>query len=98
MVRVCYVLSAQAVRDLQAIADYGYANFGAAKAREYGEALEQRFAQLAESPTMGVQANEIANDLRRSKHGSHWIFYVAQADGIFVARVLHERMDFVRHL
>ena len=98
MVRVCYVLSAQAVLDLQAIADYGYTNFGAAKAREYGEALEQRFAQLAESPTMGVQANEIANGLRRSKHGSHWIFYVAQADGIFVARVLHERMDFVRHL
>ena len=47
---------------------------------------------------MGMQANEIANGLRRSKHGSHWIFYVAQADGIFVARVLHERMDFVRHL
>ena len=25
-------------------------------------------------------------------------FYLEQADGIFVARVLHERMDFVRHL
>ena len=93
-----YVLSIQAVLDLQAIADYGYATFGVAKAREYGEALEHRFEQLAESPAMGVQADEIANGLRRFKQGSHWIFYVEQADGIFVARVLHERMDFVRHL
>lgn len=93
-----YVFSQRAVDDLSAIADYGYANFGVEQCREYGQGLEKCLAQLSSSPLLGVGAERLATGLRRYKFGSHWIFYLERTGGIRVVRVLHESMNFVRHL
>jgi len=93
-----YVLSQRAADDLSAIAEYGFANFGVKQSREYGQGLEECLAQLAGSPSLGVGAESLAASLRRYKFGSHWIFYIDRTGGIRVVRVLHESMDFVRHL
>lgn len=93
-----YFLSERAARDIEKIADYGFTNFGVAKSREYGQGLEDCLSNLAESPLMGLGADEPADGLRRYMCGSHWIFYVQRIDGIYVVRVLQKNMDFVRHL
>ena len=93
-----YILSERAARDIDEIADYGFTNFGVAKSRGYGQSLEDCLNNLAESPLMGLGADELADGLRRYMYGSHWIFYVQRIDGIDVVRVLQKNMDFVRHL
>lgn len=93
-----YRLSRQAVADLSGIADYGVENYGLAKAREYGRGLEECFQFLADTPALGLSADELVLGLRRYKYQSHWIFYLAHDDGVTIVRVLHERMDFVKHL
>jgi len=92
------VLSRRAAQDIQEIADYGFANFGIAKSREYGQGLEKCIKHLAESPSIGVVAGELAVGLRRYKYESHWIFYVEQNREILVVRILQKNMDFMRHL
>jgi len=93
-----YVLSPRAALDFQEIADYGFANFGIAKSRKYGQGLEKCIKHLAESPSIGLAADELADGLRRYKYESHWIFYLEQSREILVVRVLQKNMDFVRHL
>lgn len=73
---VDYVLSERAARDLEEIADYGFANFGIAKSRAYGHGLEVCLTQLAKSPLIGLGADELADGLRRYRYVSHWIFYL----------------------
>jgi toxin ParE1/3/4 len=93
-----YILSKRADLDISEIADYGTTNFGVAKSREYGTGLEVCLTQLAESPLMGLGADELADSLRRYLYRSHWVFYVQRTGGIRVVRVLQKNMDFVRHL
>ncbi len=93
-----YVLSDRAAQDVQDIADYGFANFGVAKTREYGVGLEECFGHLASTPAIGLAADELSAGVRRFKYESHWVFYVEERDGIRVVRVLQKNMDFVRHL
>jgi len=93
-----HVLSQRAADDLSAIADCGFANFGVKQCREYGQGLEKCLVQLASSSLPGVGAESLAAGLRRYQFGSHWIFYLERTGGIRVVRVLHESMDFVRHL
>jgi len=93
-----YVLSHRAAHDVQEIADYGFEQFGIAKAREYGDGLEKCFGHLATSPAIGLAADELSAGLRRYKYESHWVFYLEEGSGIRVVRVLQKNMDFVRHL
>lgn len=46
---------------------------------------------------MGREIN-IIEDVRRYDHGQHAIFYQMQNDGIFIARILHQQMDPLKHL
>ena len=92
-----YHLGPKAVADVRGIADYGFENFGLAKAREYGRGLGDCLRFLADTPTIGLSADELVVGLRRYKNQSLWIFYLADDDGITVIRVLHKRMDFVKH-
>ena len=52
---------------------------------------------LAAEPARGRDASELAPNLRRSAYESHIIFYVPEATGVLIVRVLHQRMDFARH-
>lgn len=93
-----YVLSGRAAEDIDDIADYGFSNFGVAKACEYGRGLEKCFENLADAPAIGLGADELAQGLRRYKYESHWVFYIEKSDGILVIRVLHQNMNFDQHI
>ena len=91
-------LSSHAEADLAEIADYTIETFGIEQARRYRDDLEACFGNLAENPLLGRGAERLSSGLRRFEHRSHAVFYTQEEDGILIARILHTRMDALRHL
>jgi toxin ParE1/3/4 len=87
-------IAAAAGRDLGSIYDYTIQRWGAAQADRYAAALEAAISGLADRAGTGAQRG----GYRRVRCGSHFIFYRRIGKRIRVERVLHERMDFPRHL
>jgi len=93
-----YRLSSRAESDLAEIADYTIERFGIEQARRYRDELESCIQTLAANPMIGRSADELGSKLRRYEHQSHIVFYLPSDQGVFVVRVLHQRMDYARHL
>ena len=92
-----YRLSLSADADISEIADYTIKTFGIELAHRYRDGLERTFQLLAKYPKRGRNAAQFAPGLRRWEYESHVIFYVPDEQGVLIARVLHNRMDFERH-
>ena len=92
-----YRLSLSADADIAEIADYTIKTFGIEQAHRYRDGLERTFQMLAKYPKRGRNAAQFAPGLRRWEYDSHVIFYVPDEQGVLIARVLHNRMDFERH-
>lgn len=93
-----YSLSSKAAADLDGIYEYTILNFGLEQARVYLLGLHERFEMLAEQPTHGRKADELAPGLRQLGYQSHIVFYMPKDNGIRIVRVLHQSMDVKRHL
>lgn len=91
-------LSQLAAADIATIADYTIKNFGIVQARRYRDGLVAACQVLADHPHRGRSADELAPKLRRWHYESHVIFYLPSENGALIVRVLHQRMDFERHL
>jgi len=66
--------------------------WGSAQTRRYSQGLKDTFQLLADNPSLGRTCDSIHRGLRRFEHGKHVVFYVCQADGVLIARVLHQQM------
>ena len=53
---------------------------------------------LAEFPDLGRDASDIQAGYRKIETASHSVFYRKTEDGVLIVRVLHQHMDFGRHL
>ncbi len=93
-----FVLSPRAETDLDEIWDYTEDRWGLDQAETYTRALWQRMEAVAAKPAMGQDCSDIRAGYFKIPCGSHVLFYRLTADGIDVVRILHERMDFVRHI
>ena len=91
-------LSKRAEADLSEIADYTIETFGIDQARRYVAGLDTCFKALADNSLDGRCADEIAPGLRRYRNESHFVFYIPDDEGVFIVRLLHQSMDFQRHL
>ncbi|MER2250911.1 type II toxin-antitoxin system RelE/ParE family toxin [Methylorubrum podarium] len=92
-------LSPRARADLGRIWDDSAERWGRDQADRYVRLLAEGFARLAEGTARGRTADEIRAGYRRLSVGSHILFYRTGADGVIeVIRILHQRMDFKRHL
>lgn len=91
-------LTNRAVADLSDIADFTIQSFGIEQARFYRDGLNNCFEILAENPQLGRSAAELAPNLKRFEYQSHVVFYVPKNTGILIVRILHQRMDFMRHI
>lgn len=49
-------------------------------------------------PSLGRECAEVRPGYRKYPSGSHALFYRLTDDGIDVVRILHERMDYERHI
>ena len=94
-----YELSKAAVRDLDDILDYTLNKHDPARAETYFAGLKAKFELLADRPLLSRERNEFTPSVHIHHHAYHLIVYTVQDDGgIFVVRVLHERMDVEQHL
>lgn len=91
-------LTRKARDDLRSIGRYTQRTWGTGQRNRYLTQLDNRFACLAESPTMGRACDEIRPGYRKYHEGRPLIFYLSGAEGITVVRVLHDSMDVERHL
>lgn len=90
------VLSPRARRDLDEIWDYSVENWSEDQAERYLRMLWRGIELLADDPERGRSCETIRAGYYRYSVGSHMIFY--KLTGIDVVRVLHQRMDFRRHV
>jgi toxin ParE1/3/4 len=79
------------------IGDYTLRTWGEGQTIRYLEELETCCQQLANNPNLGRACDEILPGLRRIEHCRHVLFYRLETDGIWVSRILHNRMLPDRH-
>jgi toxin ParE1/3/4 len=93
-----FVLSPRAQTDLEEIWDYTADRWGLDQAETYTRALWQRIEAVTVNPAMGEDCSVIRAGYRKIPCGSHVLFYRVIGDGIDVVRILHERLDYERHI
>ena len=93
-----YTLTPRARRDLEDIWSFSADRWDEKQATVYIDDLRSAFETIADNPSRGRSCNDIRAGYSRFSKGSHVIFY-RQVNGVVdVVRILHQRMDFPRHL
>jgi toxin ParE1/3/4 len=93
-----YSLSRKADADIDRIAETSLQKWGLARADKYILELHETFQRLAHFPDHGRDASHIRLGYRMIGTMSHVVFYRATKHGVLIVRVLHQPMDFLRHL
>jgi toxin ParE1/3/4 len=91
-------LSRSAQADLDDIRDYSLAEFGAARASAYLDAIEAAFRRIVDFPEAGPLHATVHPPIRSLGCRQHRIFYQVEEDRILVVRILHKAMDAQRSL
>jgi toxin ParE1/3/4 len=93
-----YVLSPRAQFDIDEIWDYTADQWGVDQANRYTRDIQAAIEAVAQDPRSGRSCDEIHAGYFRVSVGSHVVFYRVEVAHIRVARILHQRRDFRRHL
>jgi len=94
-----FVLSERAKKDVLDIANYTEEKWSEEQAEKYVRMLFNECRELANKPLVGRPYDEYRPGLRGYPCGKHVIFYrVLSLTKVRIVRVLHEKMDFPRHL
>lgn len=93
-----YKLSVKTEIDLAEMYEYGISEFGLINAKSYFNEMHNVFQLLADSPELGRDASEFIANLKRFSFRAHTVFYLATENGIFIVRILSQRMDYESHL
>ncbi|WP_312629223.1 type II toxin-antitoxin system RelE/ParE family toxin [Scandinavium sp.] len=93
-----YKLSYRAAEDFGTVYEYTFRQFGPQQADSYTNQLDAILTLLAKNPHMGRDVSEIVEGIRRHEHSHHAIFYQTMDDGIFIIRILHQKMNPHLHL
>ena len=93
-----YKLSRKAEIDLAEMYEFGVSKFGLLQAQKYFLGMHDVFQVLEENPNLGRDASEFIENLKRFTYESHTIFYLQTANGLFILRVLSQRMDYESNL
>jgi toxin ParE1/3/4 len=92
------ILSPRAQADIEDIWNYSTERCSRAQAEFYLRGLERSMKMLVADPHLGRDCGHIRDGYRKYASGSHVLFYRLADDGVDIVRILHERMDFGRHL
>ena len=91
-------LKPKAEQDLEDIFIYSFRQFGEAKAEKYIQGLNEAFSKIAKSPELGRKCDEISPNLQALFVVSHVVFYKVKGAKLTIIRVLHQSMDFQKHI
>ena len=93
------VLSPKAKADLSDIWDYTYTEWGVDQAEKYVRELWAVMQDQTKDLTKSVDIGDVRKGYRKVRSGSHVIFFRVTKTGVVdVVRILHQKMDFDRHL
>ncbi len=95
-----YVLSKRAEKDLANIWRYTVDAWSREQADKYVRGILEACTDISNAPAfLGRTYDHVRSGYRKYPFGKHIIFYQIQTSGmVLVSRILHERMDFDRHL
>ena len=93
-----YRLYPKAIENLESIYLYTTREFGTQKAKHYISVIETSFPYLVDNPLIARKCDYIHQNLRAFNVGSHVIFLKVTDCDIVVIPILHQSMDFIRHL
>jgi toxin ParE1/3/4 len=92
------IISPLARTDLAEIGIYTEKHWGKQQRKNYLDQLKNRIHRLVKNPSQGRQYHELPKSPYGYHEGRYVIFYRPTANGIEIIRVLHDSMDFPRHL
>ena len=90
-----YVLSPEAILDLQNIYDFTVEEWGEAQAEKYLNEIYVVFERLVQNSGIGRFRAELGNGLRSIPAGAHIIFFQPLQSDVAIIRVLHGARDVV---
>jgi toxin ParE1/3/4 len=92
-------LSPAAVEDLENILQYTLDTWGGKQFALYFAAFQQAFDTILFNPEtpLSVKREELFPDCQSICSGHHVVFFRRRNRNIEIVRVLHERMDFLKH-
>lgn len=93
-----YKPSILAEQDLTKMFEYGISKFGLSQARDYFNQMHNVFQLLAQNKELGRDASEFIPLLKRFSYKAHTIFYLSTEYGIFIIRVLSQKMNYKNYL
>jgi toxin ParE1/3/4 len=93
-----FALSPRALADIEEIWDYTVEQWNVGQAEVYLRKIKAAVEAVADDPRLGRPCDEVRAGYRKYPAGSHILFYRPTPDGIDIVRILHQRMDFERHL
>jgi toxin ParE1/3/4 len=93
-----YLLSPRARADLDDIWNYSAQRWGTDQAEDYIRLVQKAIETVSEEPRRGRTCDEVRKGYRKYPVGSHVLIYRGGKAGIDIVRILHNRMDFERHL
>ena len=93
-----YFLSPRARADLNAIWGYTAERWNIEQADRYLGVIHRAMEAVAREPRRWRPCDHIRAGYFKCSAGSHVLFFRQHANGIAVIRVLHQSMDFERHL
>ena len=97
-------LSEQADSDIDEILRFTKRRWGNLKFWEYFDLIQDALTEIAKDPACGrsrseARPNVLAHHIKQAgRNARHVVFYVVVEGQVFVLRVLHDSMDFDRHL
>lgn len=84
--------SRQAIRELESILRYSRREWGEGQAIRYQTLLNDAFDRLASFPGLGTERLHLSG-VRTFPVEKHLVIYRPRAYGVFIARVVHHRMN-----
>ena len=93
-----YHVTGKANRDFVKIGHYTEQAWGRAQRNKYLKSFVTRFGWIAKNPLLGKTRDDIKAGYRSYQEGKHVVFYIIDCDAVHIIGVLHEDMDFGRHL
>jgi toxin ParE1/3/4 len=93
-----HVLSRRAQADIEEIWGYTAERWDEDQANHYVRLLRHGIEAIARDPRRGLPCDHIRPGYRKYPIGSHVVFFRVTEKMIEIVRILHQRMDFERHL
>ena len=91
-------LTPAALQDLEDIWQYTAHHWSISQAERYIDRLTACFNALAAAPMVSSACDHIRPGYRRQVVERHVVYFRVDQDSVTVVRVLHERMDAIRHM